>query len=317
MTDRERPGAPVVFLMGPTAAGKTAVAVTLTQHAPLSIVSVDSAMVYRGLDIGTGKPDAATRAIAPHALVDIREPAQTYSAADFRRDALASIEAIHAAGRIPLLVGGTGLYFRALHQGLSPLPPADAAVRARLGDEAARVGWPALHRRLARVDPAAAARIRPSDSQRIQRALEVHALTGTALSVLQRRASENVFPYRVLTVSLEPRDRSWLHRRIEARFQAMLDQGLVAEVAALCARPGVHPDLPSMRAVGYRQVIEHLAGRTDAGAMRARAVAATRQLARRQLTWLRGQTPARRVAADAPDPAARVLRLLGAWRAAR
>ncbi len=302
---------PVVFLMGPTAVGKTDVAVELVDRLPVSIVSVDSAMVYRGMDIGTGKPGAETQARAPHALVDIGDPETPYSAAEFHRDAVIAIDEIHACGRIPLLVGGTGLYFRALRNGLSPLPSANPQVRQRLAREAAREGWPALHERLAVLDPEAAARIRPSDSQRIQRALEVHALTGTPLSELQQRQRGNACPYPVLALSLEPADRAWLHERIERRFQAMLDQGLVAEVDTLRARAGVHADLPSTRSVGYRQVISHLEGRLSSEEMRERAVIATRQLARRQLTWLRGERVAERIEAESRGLVSRVASLVG------
>jgi len=298
--------AKVVFLMGPTAAGKTDVAVALAERLPVSIVSVDSAMVYRGLDIGTGKPDAATRARAPHRLIDIRDPADPYSAADFRSDALTAIAEIRASGRVPLLVGGTGLYFRALRHGLSPLPPADPAVRADLEAQARRVGWPALHRRLAERDPEAARRIRPSDPQRIQRALEVIAITGLPMSELHRQHAGDACPFPVRALSLEPASRTWLHERIEQRFLAMLELGLEAEVAALAGRADLSVDLPALRAVGYRQVLEHLRGEVSREVMIARALAATRQLARRQLTWLRSEQVQQRVAADGVDPVQRV-----------
>jgi len=306
----QRPAA--IFLMGPTAAGKTDLAVELVERLPLAIVSVDSAMVYRGMDIGTGKPDAATLVRAPHELIDIRDPDQPYSAAQFRDDALAAMQRIRAAGRLPLLVGGTGLYFRALRDGLSPLPGADPALRARLEAEARAVGWPALHARLARLDPQAAARIRPSDPQRIQRALEVIELTGTALSALQRRGRELAARFPALALTVEPRSRPWLHARIEARFDAMLRAGLVEEVRRLWAPGRLSRDTPSMRAVGYRQVIDHVEGRTGGDEMRARAVAATRQLARRQLTWLRRETVDLRIAAEAPDRLDRALAAIGA-----
>jgi len=303
--------APVVLLMGPTAAGKTELAVALAERFPVSIVSVDSAMVYRGLDIGTGKPDAATLARAPHRLIDIRDPHQAYSAAEFRADALACIADIHRAGRVPLLVGGTGLYFRALRHGLSPLPPADPRLRLRLLEQAARDGWPALHARLRARDPLAARRIRASDPQRIQRALEVIELTGRPLSELQRHGRSEPCPHPVLALSLEPGSRDWLHERIERRLRAMLRAGLVAEVEALRRRGALAPELPASRAVGYRQVLEHLHGATDHETMVARALAATRQLARRQLTWLRGEQVHRRIEADAPRPAARLADALG------
>ena len=300
-----------IFLMGPTAAGKTDLAVELVARLPLAIVSVDSAMVYRGMDIGTGKPDAATRARAPHELIDIREPDQPYSAARFRDDALAAMARIRAAGRVPLLVGGTGLYFRALRDGLSPLPPADPELRARLDREAREHGWAALHRRLQRLDPQAAARIRPSDPQRIQRALEVIEITGCALSALQARGRAAGGPHRVLTLALEPGSRDWLHERIARRFDAMLGAGLVDEVRRLWAPGRLSRDMPSMRAVGYRQVIDHLEGHVDREQMRAHALAATRQLARRQLTWLRREPVDRRIPAEAPDRLAQALDAIG------
>ena len=296
-----------MFLMGPTAAGKTDVAVALAERLPVSIVSVDSAMVYRGLDIGTGKPDAGTRERAPHRLIDIRDPAEPYSAADFRSDALLAIAEIKASGRVPLLVGGTGLYFRALRHGLSQLPPADSEVRADLEAQAGRLGWPALHRRLSKQDPAAARRIRPSDPQRIQRALEVIAITGRPITELQRQHAGDACPFPVLALSLEPASRTWLHQRIERRFLAMLEAGLEAEVAALAGRAELSAGLPALRAVGYRQVLEYLRGDVSREVMIARALAATRQLARRQLTWLRSEPVQRRVAADDADPAQQVL----------
>jgi tRNA dimethylallyltransferase len=289
-----RPSA--VFLMGPTASGKTALACALAERFPLDIVSVDSALVYRGMDIGTAKPDAATLAQHPHALVDIRDPALAYSAADFRDDALRAMATIAARGRVPLLVGGTGLYFRALQHGLSPLPEADATVRARLAAEAEKIGWPALHARLAARDAAAAARIKPNDAQRIQRALEVIELSGRRLSELQG-AAPGRFPYRVLKLALVP-ERALLHRRIAERFDAMLVAGLLDEVRKLRARGDLDPALPSMRAVGYRQAWRHLDGGTDGAAFRAEAIAATRQLAKRQVTWLRSTLDARWLAGD-------------------
>lgn len=298
--------APVVFLMGPTAAGKTEIAVALTERLPCDIVSVDSAMVYRGLDIGSGKPDAGTLARAPHRLIDIRDPHEPYSAAEFRIDALAAIAEIQARGRIALLVGGTGLYFRALRCGLSPLPPADPPLRARLAAEAGRSGWRALHARLAALDPPAAARIRASDSQRIQRALEVIELTGSPLSVLQGRGARQPCPFPIIAVSLEPRSRDWLHRGIEQRFWRMLRDGFEGEVRALRIGVRLPAHLPAARAVGYRQMHQYLCGAVDRETMVARALAATRQLARRQLTWLRREAVHERVAADQPSPAAAV-----------
>jgi tRNA dimethylallyltransferase len=282
-----------IFLMGPTASGKTALACELSERFPLDLVSVDSALVYRGMDIGTAKPDAATLARYPHALVDIRDPAQPYSAANFRDDALAAMRSIGARGRVPLLVGGTGLYFQALQQGLSALPQADAAIRQRLGAEAQQHGWPALHARLARLDPAAAARIGPNDAQRLQRALEVIELSGRPLSELQQRSHEAPFPWRVLKLALMPRERSVLHQRIARRFDAMLADGFLDEVRALRTRCDLHADLPAIRAVGYRQAWHYLDGSIDAAAFRDQAIFATRQLAKRQITWLRSDLAAR------------------------
>jgi len=291
---------PAVFLMGPTASGKTALACALRERFPVELVSVDSALVYRGMDIGTAKPDAATLARHPHALLDLRDPAEPYSAADFRADALAAMRAIGARGRVPLLVGGTGLYFRALQRGLSALPEAEPAIRGRLAAAAAAHGWPFLHARLARLDPAAAARIGPNDAQRLQRALEVIELTGRPLSEQQRGGSGEPFPWRVLKLALLPGDRRPLHERIARRFDAMLAAGFLDEVRALRARGDLHPDLPAMRAVGYRQAWEHLDGITDAAAFRDRGVYATRQLAKRQVTWLHGELDARALDPESP-----------------
>lgn len=285
--------------MGPTASGKTALACALRDHFPLDLISVDSALVYRDMDIGTAKPDAATLARHPHALVDIRDPAQPYSAADFRDDALVAMRRISEVGRVPLLVGGTGLYFRALQRGLSNLPPADAGVRERLASEAASIGWDALHRRLAELDPQAAQRIRPADQQRLQRALEVIELTGRPLSEQQSGGSDQPFPWRVLKLALLPNDRASLHVRIAERFDTMLAGGLLDEVAALRDRGDLHPDLPAIRAVGYRQTWDYLDGRCDRAEWRDRGIFATRQLAKRQITWLRSELDARVL-----DPAA-------------
>lgn len=294
-----------IFLMGPTASGKTALACELAEHFPLGLVSVDSALVYRGLDIGAAKPDAATLARHPHALIDIRDPAQPYSVAEFRDDALAAMQRIGAQGRVPLLVGGTGLYFRALQQGLSDLPQADPATRARLAAEASRLGWPAMHARLASLDPAAAGRIGCNDVQRLQRALEVIELTGRPLSELQRGGAVTRFPWRVLKLALVPADRRVLHERIARRFDAMLAEGFLDEVRALRARADLHADLPAIRAVGYRQAWEYLDGCTDAAEFRDRAIYATRQLAKRQITWLRSDYGARLLDPDQPGVAAR------------
>lgn len=281
-----------IALMGPTASGKTALAVDWCQRLDTEVVSVDSALVYRGLDIGAAKPDAATRALAPHHLVDVRDPHEVFSAADFAREALPVMQSLAARGRVPLLVGGTGLYFSALLEGLSELPEADPAQRAAIAAEAAERGWPALHAELARVDPAAGIRIKPGDSQRITRALEVWRLTGRPISDWQQAAGPRRFPFRVLRLVLAPADRAVLHQRIERRFDQMLAEGFLDEVRRLRADPRLHPDLPSMRAVGYRQAWAHLEGRTDATTFREQAIAATRQLAKRQLTWLRARTEA-------------------------
>jgi len=280
---------PAICLMGPTACGKTRVAVELAQALPVDIISVDSALVYRGLDIGSGKPDAATLASAPHRLIDIRDPAEPYSAAEFRTDALREMREIVGRGRIPLLVGGTMLYFKALRDGLAAMPSADPQVRERILALAAAEGWQAVHARLAAVDPAAALRIHPNDPQRLQRALEVYELCGRPLSELhqpQRLESANDLPCNLLFLALLP-ERAALHRAIAVRFDIMLQAGFVEEVVALRARGDLHPQLPAIRSVGYRQVWEHLDGRYDHAVMVDKAVAATRQLAKRQHTWLR------------------------------
>ncbi|QNK01988.1 tRNA (adenosine(37)-N6)-dimethylallyltransferase MiaA [Dyella telluris] len=290
-----------VFLMGPTASGKTALACALGDGFPVELVSVDSALVYRGLDIGSAKPDAATLARYPHRLIDIRDPAEPYSAADFRGDAVAAMQDITARGKVPLLVGGTGLYFRALQRGLSQLPEADPAIRERLSGQAASEGWPALHERLRQRDPVAAGRIGPNDAQRIQRALEVIELTGRPLSEQQSGGSGEPFPWRVLKLALVPADRAPLHARIAQRFDAMLKDGFLDEVRTLKARGDLHADLPAIRAVGYRQAWEHLDGQTSAADFRDRGIFATRQLAKRQITWLRSELDARVIDPEKPD----------------
>ena len=287
-----------IALMGPTASGKSAYAIALARWLDGEIVSVDSALVYRGLDIGAAKPTRAELAQAPHHLIDLREPWQPYSAAEFAADARAAIDGIVARGRLPILAGGTGLYFRALLDGLADMPEADEALRAAITREAHARGWAALHAELARVDPAAAARIHATDAQRIQRALEVYRLSGRPISDWQRDASGPRPPLRVLKLALAPPRREDLHARIEARFDAMLAAGFLDEVRTLRALPELrmHPrllDLPALRAVGYRQAWEHLDGATSAAEFRARAIAATRQLAKRQFTWLRGELDAR------------------------
>ena len=277
---------PVILLMGPTASGKSAVALELAQRLPLEIVSVDSAQVYRGMDIGTAKPDPRTRVQVPHHLLDVIDPDATYSAARFRNDAVAAIADIRARGRAALLVGGTMLYFKALREGLSALPGADPGIRARLDARAAAEGWPALHAELARVDPVTAARLEPTDSQRIQRALEVHAISGQPLSTLHGTRNAGAIAG-ALAFALVPSDRAELHRGIALRFEAMLAAGLVDELRALRARFALRPELPSMRCVGYRQAWEFLDGVGDLSTLRERGIAATRQLAKRQFTWLR------------------------------
>jgi tRNA dimethylallyltransferase len=278
---------PVIALMGPTASGKTGLALALRRSLPVEIVSVDASQVYRGLDIGTAKPGAAERAQAPHRLIDIRDPAQAYSAAEFCRDARREIEDIRRAGRVPLLVGGTMFYFRALEFGLSRLPAADPAVRARIAEEAGRLGWPALHARLAAIDPASADRIHPNDPQRLQRALEIHALTGEPPSRAQAQTAPEPAPYRFVKLAILPEDREVLNARIAERFHAMLAQGFLAEAEALYRRDDLHSGLPSMRTVGYRQAWEYLSGNIGYTEMVEQAIRATRQLAKRQMTWLR------------------------------
>jgi tRNA dimethylallyltransferase len=283
-----------IFLMGPTASGKTALACALGEHFPLRLISVDSALVYRGLDIGAARPDAATLARHPHRLLGIRDPTQPYSAAEFRVDALREMDMALAEQRIPMLVGGTGLYFRALQYGLSELPEADQHVRAQLAVQAQLQGWPALHARLAELDPVAGARIGANDAQRIQRALEVITLSGRPLSEQQGAPAQRC-PYRVLKLALIPADRAALHARIAARFDAMLAQDFLGEVARLRVRGDLHADLPALRAVGYRQAWQHLEGKFPAAELRDRGVFATRQLAKRQLTWLRAELDARAI----------------------
>jgi len=273
--------------MGPTASGKTGLAVELCQQFPLEIISVDSALVYRGMDIGTAKPDAQTLKLAPHRLIDIRDPAEPYSAAEFCADACREMQAITAAGKVPLLVGGTMLYFRALEHGLSALPAADPRVREQLELEAARIGWTGMHALLRQKDPQAANRIHPNDPQRIQRALEVISVSGASLSELQEKTFGYTLGYRLHKIIIAPEPRSVLHQRIEQRFDKMMAAGFMDEMQRLFARSDLNANLPSMRAVGYRQAWEWLQGRCTLDEMRDRAIAATRQLAKRQLTWLR------------------------------
>ncbi|GHA69017.1 tRNA (adenosine(37)-N6)-dimethylallyltransferase MiaA [Cognatilysobacter bugurensis] len=293
MSADRRPRA--IALMGPTASGKTALAIEWAQRLGGEIVSVDSALVYRGLNIGAAKPTADERAAVPHHLIDIREPWQPYSAAEFAADARVAIDDIVARGRWPILAGGTGLYFHALLHGLSDMPQADPDTRAAIERDAQARGWGALHAELALIDPVTAARVHATDAQRIQRALEVYRLSGRTMTEWRAAAPAQArLPVRVLQLALAPRDRAVLHDRIERRFDAMLEAGFLDEVRALRARPelAAHPaplDLPALRAVGYRQAWEHLDGLTDAGTFRARGIHATRQLAKRQLTWLRGR----------------------------
>jgi tRNA dimethylallyltransferase len=296
-------------LAGPTAAGKTALALALARRWPVEIVSVDSALVYRGMDIGTAKPGAAERAAAPHHLLDLIAPAQSYSAAQFVADARRLIAEIRGRGRWPLLVGGTMMYFKALVDGIDEMPAADPAIRAAIDAEAAQAGWPALHAQLAQVDPVTAARLAPNDSQRIQRALEVWRSSGTPLSTLHLRARRETPPPDGALIALEPASRAWLHARIAQRFDAMLDAGFLDEVRGLRADPALHLDLPAMRCVGYRQAWEALdAGDPpDLAELRERGVAATRQLAKRQITWLRGMAHRHVVEADAADVEARLV----------
>jgi tRNA dimethylallyltransferase len=291
-----------IAIMGPTASGKTAAALEVAKHIPSEIISVDSALVYRGMDIGTAKPSPAERASVPHHLIDIIDPADSYSAMQFRQDALRLVEDIRARGKLPLLVGGTMLYFKALRDGLDALPQANEELRAQLDREAAVVGIPAMHARLAALDPETAARLKPNDSQRIQRALEIIELTGQPMSELLAKAPKTDLPFDLLPISLEPSDRSVLHARIADRFDAMLSAtgGLIEEVQSLRSRGDLHLGLPSMRCVGYRQTWEFLDGDYDCGALREKGIAATRQLAKRQLTWLRSMTD--RIVVDCVRP---------------
>jgi tRNA dimethylallyltransferase len=299
------PSPRAIALAGPTASGKTALSLAIARVHPAEIISVDSALVYRGMDIGTAKPSAAERAQVPHHLIDIRDPRDAYSAAEFAADASSLIAEINARGRIALLTGGTMLYFKALFEGLDEMPPADTAVRASIEADAAERGWPVLHEVLSMRDPVTAARISPNDSQRIQRALEVLRITGQPLSSFHGQREGIAF--KIPLFSLEPQDRAWLHDRIARRFDAMLGAGLIDEVRALRARGDLDPELPSMRCVGYRQAWEALDGEMPMDELRDRGVFATRQLAKRQLTWLRGMDDRIPLACDAPDIEAQLL----------
>jgi tRNA dimethylallyltransferase len=278
-----------IALMGPTASGKTALAIEWAQRLQTEIISVDSALVYRGMDIGSAKPDAKEQQGVAHHLIDIREPWQTYSAADFAKDALPLMAQISRQNKVPLLVGGTGLYFRALLDGLSDMPAADEAIRAEIQAQAAAQGWPAMHEALRKVDTAAGERIKPNDVQRITRALEVFRQTGKPITEWQQSSTRIKFPYRVLRVCIAPRDRSVLHERIARRFDNMLERGFLVEMRTLMSNPLLNSEVPSMRAVGYRQAWRYLVGETNEQQFREEAVAATRQLAKRQLTWFRGE----------------------------
>ncbi|XUO84582.1 tRNA (adenosine(37)-N6)-dimethylallyltransferase MiaA [Halomonas sp. KM007] len=299
-----------IFLMGPTAAGKTDAAIALHETLGHELISVDSAMVYRGMDIGSAKPSAAELARAPHRLIDLRDPADPYSAADFREDALREMRQISAAGKVPLLVGGTMLYFKRLVEGVANLPAADPLIRERLAAMQAEQGLAALHRELASVDPVSAARIHPNDPQRLMRALEVFHASGRPMSELWAEQEAETFPWRVLSIALSPLDRSVLHRRIAQRFDAMLDEGLMDEVAALKKRKDIHAGLPSMKSVGYRQVWEYLDGEYDWDELVSRGVIATRQLAKRQLTWLRSWPALRWIDTQQPDTLDKLLKFV-------
>ena len=298
----------IVTIMGPTASGKTAAALAIAERIPSEIISVDSALVYREMDIGTAKPSTAERARVPHHLIDILDPLEAYSVMQFRQDALRLAADIVARGKLPLLVGGTMLYFKGLKDGLDALPQADATLRASLDAEAAVIGSPAMHAKLAALDPVTAARLKPNDAQRIQRALEIIALTGQPMSELLAKAPKMELPFNVLPIALEPSERSVLHARIATRFDAMLEGGgLIEEVEALRARGDLHLGLPSMRCVGYRQTWEYLDGAYGLGELREKGIAATRQLAKRQLTWLRSMPERHVIDCLAPNAAASIL----------
>jgi len=301
---------PAIFLMGPTASGKTGVAVELVSHLPVELISVDSALVFRDMDIGTAKPDVATLARAPHHLIDIIDPTEAYSAAAFRHDALRLMADITQRGKIPLLVGGTMLYFKALREGLNDLPPSDPVVRAALDAEIAEHGIEHLHSELAKVDAETAARLKPADTQRIQRAMEIYRLTGQPMSVLIAEQKSDELPYRITSIALVPGDRAQLHARIATRFKAMLKQGLVDELHLLREKYPLHPNMTAMRCVGYRQAWQFMEGEIDDVQLLETGIIATRQLAKRQLTWLRSMQDNIELDCLVPDLAQRVINTL-------
>ncbi len=280
---------PALFIFGPTASGKTGLAIKLKQHFPIELISVDSALIYKGMDIGTAKPTDEELEKAPHRLISFLDPSESYSAADFRKDALREMEEISNAGKIPVLVGGTMLYFRALENGIADMPQADSSIREKLNTEAEKIGWDGLHEKLLQIDPVAGERIHPNDQQRIQRALEVFEISGKTLTAFQQEGSEQKLPYRLMKIALIPEEREWIRELAAIRFDQMLEDGFLDEVKALKERDDLHADLPSIRCVGYRQAWQHLAGDLDYEEMKERAVIATRQLAKRQMTYMRSE----------------------------
>ena len=303
---------PAIFLMGPTASGKTALALELVKRYPCEIISVDSALIYRDMDIGTAKPDAEMQALAPHRLIDLIDPAESYSAATFRADALREMADITAAGKVPLLVGGTMMYFKFLRDGSADLPQADDAIREQLLQEGQAHGWPAMHARLAEIDPEAAARLKPMDSQRIQRAMEVYLVSGKTLSEHWAEQETQPLPYHVVNLAVCPTERSRLHERIAQRFRIMIEQGFVPEMERLYDRGDLSIDMPSMRCVGYRQGWEYLEGKYSYDEMIERGIIATRQLAKRQITWLRSWPDLHWLDTDDPDILRNALKILNA-----
>lgn len=301
---------PAIFLMGPTASGKTDLAIEISKQLPCDIISVDSALVYNSMDIGTAKPDIETLAAFPHRLINIRDPSEPYSAADFRTDALAEMAQISAAGRIPLLVGGTMLYFKALRDGLATLPESDPQIREQISQLAIAKGWDEVHRQLEQVDPIAAQRIHPNDPQRLQRALEIYRISGQTLTELQaKQIRENTLPYDLTTLAIIPDNRATLHQRIELRFQQMIEQGFVDEVKELFERPELNLNLPSIRAVGYRQVWQYLDGTLNHEQMIEKGIVATRQMAKRQLTWLRNNWQFEHIRMEDPEKLRETLKI--------